>query len=65
MTFWQQTFNCYRVVTEETGGLEPCNEDVYNREVPCLCTGLEFDPASIPTARKQQLGFVLIIFYLY
>ena len=40
----KQTYNCYRGVTEETGGLEPCNVDIYNRDVPCLCTGLEFDP---------------------
>ena len=50
----QQTFNCYRVVTEETGGLEPCNEDVYNREVPCLCTGLEFDPRYNPYSVRSN-----------
>ena len=52
----KQTFNCYRVVTEETGDLDPCSVDVGNRPVPCLCTGLEFDPRynTYSVRRKQS-----------
>ena len=40
----KQTYNCYREITEETGHLDECSVDVDKRDLPCLCTGLEFDP---------------------
>ena len=54
----KETYNCYRKITEETGDLEECSVDVDKREVPCLCTGLEFDPRyNSYRVRKRSMDF--------
>lgn len=40
---YREAFNCYEH-SESTSTLPLCSNNIQNRPVPCICTGLEFDP---------------------
>lgn len=58
-----KTFNCFEE-SESTASLPKCNDNIYNRPVPCICTGLEFDPRYNPYSVYDTQTFIheLIIF---
>lgn len=55
----KQSFNCYKNIPENLVDLLPCSNDVFNRAVPCLCTGFEFDPRYNPSSVMKKKKILL------